>query len=244
MVAFMDMLTDGQIAAAGLADWRKLGQGLHARYVVDDFAADARFIAAVGGAGDELSHHLRVTIGQGYVDLKLISDDAVYRDDQGKEHFVEWVTQQDVDLARGITEIAAEQAIMADPESITTIELAVDTAHTATIAPVWAALLTGSTEARGRGTIGDDVRDATGRVPILWFQDTAEHETPRQRFHIDVWMAPEVAEHRIAAAVAAGGTVVDDSQAPSHTVIADQDGNKACVCTMLPPAPGGDSSAT
>ena len=45
-----------------------------------------------------------------------------------------------------------------------------------------------------------------------------------------------VAEQRIAAALAAGGTVVDDSQAPSHTVIADQDGNKACVCTTLPPA--------
>jgi 4a-hydroxytetrahydrobiopterin dehydratase len=30
--------------------------------------------------------------------------------------------------------------------------------------------------------------------------------------------------------------VVDDSQASSYTVIADQDGNKACVCTALPPA--------
>ena len=39
-----------------------------------------------------------------------------------------------------------------------------------------------------------------------------------------------------AAAVAAGGRVVDDSQAPSFTVVADQDGNKACVCTSLPPA--------
>ena len=28
----------------------------------------------------------------------------------------------------------------------------------------------------------------------------------------------------------------DDSQAPSYTVIADQDGNKACVCTALPAA--------
>jgi len=44
-----------------------------------------------------------------------------------------------------------------------------------------------------------------------------------------------VAEQRIAAAVTAGGIVVDDSQAPSYTVIADQDGNKACVCTTLPP---------
>ena len=45
-----------------------------------------------------------------------------------------------------------------------------------------------------------------------------------------------MAEMRIAAAVTAGGIVVDDSQVPSYTVIADQDGNKACVCTMLPPA--------
>jgi 4a-hydroxytetrahydrobiopterin dehydratase len=45
-----------------------------------------------------------------------------------------------------------------------------------------------------------------------------------------------VAERRIAAATTAGGTVVDDGQAPSYTVIADQDGNKACVCTTLPVA--------
>ena len=44
------------------------------------------------------------------------------------------------------------------------------------------------------------------------------------------YVAPEVAEQRIAAAVAAGGTVVDDSDAPSLTVIADQDGNEGIVC--------------
>lgn len=227
----MDMLTGTQIAEANLTEWRKMGQGLHSRYEVDDFGAGARFAAAVGEVGDALGHHPRVTIDGGYVDLKLISDDAVYRDGEGTEHVVEWVTQRDVDLARRITEIATEHAVVADPASITTIELALDTAHAATIAPVWAALLTGSTEARGRGTIGDDVRDALGRVPILWFQDTDEHETPRQRFHIDVWVAPEMAEQRIATAVSAGGVIVDDSQAPSYTVIADQDGNKACVCT-------------
>ena len=229
----MDMLTSEQIAEADLTDWRKLAQGLHARYVIGDFAAGARFVAAVGEAGDALGHHPRVAMGDGYVDVKLISDDAVYRDDKGIEHVVEWVTRQDVDLARRITEIAAEQALDADPASITTIELALDTAHAATVGPVWAALLTGSTDAWGRGTIGGDVRDATGRVPNLWFQDTDEHEAPRQRFHIDVWVPPEVAGQRIAAAVAAGGIVVDDSQAPSFTVIADQDGNKACVCTAL-----------
>ncbi|MBB4693726.1 VOC family protein [Paractinoplanes abujensis] len=223
----MDMLTGEQIAAEGLKDWRKLGQGLHARFATKDFPATVRFLAAIADVGEPA----RVTTGGGFVDLKLISDDAVYRDDEGREHRVEWVTRRDADLAQKISAVAAEQGLTADPASITTIELALDTAHAKAIAPMWAALLTGGTEAHGRGTIGDDVRDALGRVPILWFQDTDEHETPRQRFHLDVWVAPEVAGQRIAAAVAAGGTVVDDSHAPSFTVIADRDGNRACVCT-------------
>ena len=158
------------------------------------------------------------------------ADHLIYRDDEGTEYVVEWVTQQDVDLARRITEIAADHGIAADPASVSEIELGLDTARSATIAPVWAALLTGSAESQGRGSPSDDVRDATGRVPNLWFGDADEHETPRQRFHLEVYVAPEVAEQRIAAALAAGGTIVDDSDAPSLTVIADQDGNTGVVC--------------
>ena len=226
----MDMLRGDEIAAAKLTDWRKLAQGLHARYVVDDFGMGARFVAAVGEAGDAVGHHPSVAIGNGYVDLKLVSDDAIYRDDEGTEYVIEWVTQLDVDLARRITEIAADHKLDADPTSVSVIELGLDTAHSATIAPVWAALLTGSAEAQGHGTPGDEIRDVQGRVPNLWFGDAAEHETPRQRFHVEVYVAPEVAEQRIAAAVAAGGIVVDDSEAPSLTVIADQDGNTGIVC--------------
>jgi 4a-hydroxytetrahydrobiopterin dehydratase len=231
----MDMLSGEQITAAALADWRKLGQGLHARFVTGDFGAGVRFLSAIGEAAKAAGHYPEVRMGTGYVDLKLISHDAVYRDDGGTEHRVEWVTQQDVDLARRISEIAAEHSLAADPRSIATIELALDTANAATLAPVWAALLTGGAEAQGRGTIGDDVRDVTSRVPILWFQETDPHPTPRQRFHIDVQVPYDVAEQRIAAAVAAGAVIVDDSRAPSTTVIADPDGNKACVGTFQPP---------
>jgi 4a-hydroxytetrahydrobiopterin dehydratase len=226
----MDMLSGEQIAEANLTDWRKLAQGLHARYVVDDFGTGARFVAAVGEAGDELGHHPRVSIGPGYVDLKLISDDAIYRDNEGAEHVVEWVTQQDIDLARRITEIAADHDVVANPAAVSVIELGLDTAHSATIAPVWAALLTGNAEAQGHGSPSDEIRDPTGRVPNLWFGDADEHETPRQRFHIEVYVSPEAADQRIAAALATGGTVVDDSDAPSLTVIADQDGNEGIVC--------------
>lgn len=226
----MDMLMGEQIAAANLTEWRKLAQGLHARYLVGDFGAGARFVAAVGEAGDALGHYPRVSIGPGYVDLKLITDEAIYRGEDGTELILEWPTQQDVNLARRITEIAADQGLAADPASVSHVELGLDTAHSATIAPVWAALLTGTAEAQGHGSPSDEIRDGTGRVPNLWFGDADGSEASGQRFHLEVYVAPEAAQERIAAALAAGGTVVDDSNAPGLTVIADQDGNKGIVC--------------
>jgi len=234
----MDMLRGAEIGAAGLTDWRKLAQGLHARYLVDDFAAAARFVAAVGEAGDALGHHPHVAIGPGHVDLKVVTADATYRDDDGTEYVVEWPTQQDVDLARRITTVAAAHRLAADPASVSHIELGLDTVSSSTIAPVWAALLTGDADSQGRGTPGDEIRDATGRVPNLWFGDANEDDAPRQRFHVEVYVAPEVAERRIEAAVAAGGTVVDESE-PGLTVIADQDGNTGVVCVDLSAAPHG-----
>jgi 4a-hydroxytetrahydrobiopterin dehydratase len=234
--ATVDMLKGDEIAEARLTDWRKLAQGLHARYLVHDFRTAARFVAAVGEAGAAVGHHPSVSIGTGYVDLKLVTADAVYRDDEGTEHVVEWVTQQDVDLARRITEIAAGHQIDADPASVSVLELGLDTARSAVIAPVWAALLTGNAESQGHGSPSDEIRDATGRIPNLWFADADESEPPRQRFHVEVYVAPEVARQRIAAAVGAGGTVVDDSDAPSLTVIADQDGNTGVICVAQSPA--------
>lgn len=228
----MDMLSGDQITAARLTDWRKLAQGLHARYVVADFAAAAGLVAAVAAAVGDVEDHLRATVGDGWVDLKLISPDAVYRDGEGREHVVEWVTQRDLDLAARITEVAAEHGARADVAALGTVELALDTAHGDEVGRFWSALLTGGDQALGRGTIGNDVRDAQGRVPYLWFQETEEHETPRQRFHLDVFVPRDHAEARIAAAVAAGGVVV--SEEDGYTILADRDGNRACVNLSSP----------
>ena len=224
----MDMLQGNKIAEADLTEWRKLAQGIHARYVVDDFGGAARFVAAIGKAGDEVGHHPKVSIGPDHVDLKLSSDDAIYREDDGTEHVVEWVTQQDIDLARRITTIAADHGLTADPAAVSVVELGLDTPDSATIAPVWAALLTGNPEDQGRGTPGDEVRDGGGRVPNLWFGDAERGDRGRQLFHVEVYVAPEVAEARIGAVVAAGGTVVESND--GLTVVADQDGNKGVLC--------------
>lgn len=223
-----DMLDDQEIADAGLEDWRKLGQGLHARFLPSSFAGAARFLAAVAEVADAAGHFPQVRMDSRFVDLKLISEDAIYRDEDGVEHVVEWVTQRDIDLAPRISDVARRHGLAADPSSVAAVELALDTAHKEAVAPMWSALLTGGADAQGRGTIDEDVRDATWRVPFLWFQETDEHETPRQRFHLDVQVPYDVVDSRIAAAVAAGGVVVNDSD-PSYVVLADPDGNKACV---------------
>ena len=140
-----------------------------------------------------------------------------------------WVTPKDIGMARKISEIARQQGLEPEPTAVAQLEIALDTANEAGVAPFWSALLTGSPDNK----IYDSVFDPTNRVPSLWFQGTGEHETPRQRWHFDLWLAPEVAQERVMAAVAQGGSVIDDSQAPSFTVLADPDGNKVCVATCL-----------
>jgi 4a-hydroxytetrahydrobiopterin dehydratase len=213
----MEKLTVSDVLDAGLSDWRRLSQALHARFRTGDFARGLAFVTAVGEAAEAADHHPDITLTYSFVDLELIS------------HDVGQLTRRDLRLAERISEIAREQGITADPSVLAEIELGLDTADLAAIGPFWAALLTGSPDSLD----GNDVVDRTGRVPLLWFQDTDAHETPRQRLHIDLWVPHDVAEERIAAAVAAGGRVVDDSAAPSFVVLADDDGNRACVCTCL-----------
>lgn len=197
--------------------WRKLAQALHARFLTGDFVTGLKFVTAVTEAAEIADHHPDVRLTYPLVDVTLIS------------HDVGWVTQRDIDLARRISEIAREQGIAAEPSAVTQLELALDTADLAAAGPFWAAVLTGTADS----VMGDDVVDPSGRVPLLWFQHTDAHETPRQRFHVDLWVPHDAAKERIAAAVAAGGRVVDDREAPSFVVLADPEGNKVCVCTFL-----------
>ncbi|MDQ4007577.1 MAG: 4a-hydroxytetrahydrobiopterin dehydratase [Actinomycetota bacterium] len=213
----MEKLTTQQVLDAGLADWRLLAQALHARFLTGDFAAGLAFVTAVSEAAERAGHHPDVTLTYPHVDVKLVS------------HDVSAVTQRDVDLARRVSEVARERGIDAQPSVVTELELALDTADLTAVGPFWAALLTGSRDALA----GDDVVDPSGRVPLLWFQRTDAHDVPRQRFHVDLWVPHDLAEERIAAAVRAGGRVVDDANAPAFVVLADAEGNKACVCTCL-----------
>ena len=213
-MGFMASITLSDIESQ-LTDWRKLATSLHARFLTKNFAAGLEFVTAVTEAAEAANHHPDVKLTYPWVDLVLIS------------HDVNAITSRDLDLAEKISAIAANQGIDADPSVLSELELALDTAQVAAIGPFWAALLGGES---GR-VDGDDITDPRGRMPLLWLQDSDSHETPRQRFHLDVWVPRDVAETRIEAAIKAEGRLVSDSAAPSFWVLADAEGNKACVCT-------------
>ena len=214
----VERLNNQQILDAGLGDWRKLSQPLRSRYLIPNLTEAAGFVAEVAKVVEADSPHLEMRLAHGVLDLSLCTrEDGL------------WVTRTDIDLARKIGAIAQANGLKADPSAVTQLEVGLDTAHEDKVGSFWSVLLTGSSDNK----IYDSVFDPTSRVPAIWFQGTEEHDTPRQRWHFDLWLAPEVADERIAAAVSAGGSVIDTSGAPSFTVLADPDGNRVCVCTAM-----------
>lgn len=210
-----ETLTAAQIDELGLTDWRPLLSWLMTRFETGSFATGLELVDRIGALAEAADHHPDVTLTYPFVDVRLMSHDAGGR------------TQRDVDLARQISEVAAELGVSAAPASVTMVEYGLDTWDHRAVKPFWDAVL-GLEPVEGAP---EEVFDPTGSVSTIWFQDTDEHETPRQRWHPDVWVPPEVVPDRVAAAVAAGGTVVDDSH-EQFTVLADPQGNRVCLCVM------------
>ena len=210
------VLSAAEVDQEDLADWRLLVHSLHGRFLPPDYATGLALVQAVGAAAEAHDHHPDLTLAWGRVDLRLTS------------HDVRGVTQRDVRLARAVSAAARELGAAADPSAVTTLELALDTPDHDEVKPFWAAVL-GYVEGRS----ADEVDDPAGARPTLWFQPCErDRAVPAQRFHLDVWVPVEVAEQRVRDAVAAGGTLVSDEAAPAFWVLADAQGNKACICTV------------
>lgn len=210
------VLTYAQVKEAGLDDWRWLVGSLHARFATGDFATGLALADAIGAEAEAADHHPDLDLRYPHLTVRLVS------------HDVGGVTDRDLRLARRISELAAEAGVSAVPGDVQVLELALDTADHTAIVPFWRALL-GYADSPVHGD--REIVDPSGRDVTLWFQPTDPHGTPRQRFHVDVVVPPEQAQRRIDAALAAGGGLVSDAHAPAFWVLADPDGNRACVCT-------------
>ena len=208
-----EKLTGQQIADADLSGWVNLLGGLQTRMRTGDFATGLKVVNAIGAAAEDMDHHPDVDLRYGHVDVRLSS------------HDVGGLTERDVRLARRISEIATEADVELDGMVTARLELALDTPAHERVLPFWAAVMAMEPAANGV-----DVADPADALPLIWFQSSGSEE-PRQRWHPDVWVDPSQVQPRIDAALAAGGTLVSDAEAPSFWVLADPDGNRMCLCT-------------
>lgn len=181
--------------------------GLHVRYATAGLPAAAAFAAAVARAVGDAARGLDVAIAPDGVEFRLAAPGA------GPA-----VPGPHAELARTIDEVAAAHGLAADTDRRPPQAAEEDGASA-----FWAALLGGDDDGPPRDRApGPDARRLPGEPATV----------TGARWHLDLWLPPDVAPRRIAAALAAGGRVVDDDAAPTYTVLADPDGYLACVCTV------------
>ena len=200
-----------------------------------DVAARAATVAGAEG-------HLRLDVRADRVLLSLQTATAA------------WVTERDVELARNISTVVDETRLEtvsgvgldggAGPDAdidgdgsagggeraVQVIEIGIDALDAAAIRPFWRAVL-GYVDEPGRFGPWDGLVDPLGQGPAVWFQRMDAPRPQRNRIHVDVSVPHDEAESRIRAALAAGGRVISDAEAPAFWVLADAEGNEACITT-------------
>jgi len=199
-------------AADGVDDWRALFSGACAYFCSDSYRASAAFVAAIAALDEADGARPDVDLRHDGVAVRLVTRD------------IHWMTERDLRLARAISALARESGLTADPAAVQDVQIAFGAVMTAKIMPFWRAVL-------GYEQVGDeDLLDPRARGPLIWFKEMASLR-PNMRIHVDLSVPHDQAVARIAAAVAAGGRVVDDSHAPAWVTLADPEDNKVDIAT-------------
>jgi len=207
----MSKLPYAEIAATVPAGWVLLYDRLVTRIPTTTYAAGLALVERIGAAAEKADHHPDLVLRYASVEVQLTSHDTG------------GVTGRDVAMARTVSDLAADAGLTPTADGLAHLELGLDTLDAAVIAPFWAVV-------HGHTDRGDEVVDESGRLPTIWFQRSG-HDEPRQRWHHDLWVDPSEVQARIDAAVAAGGRLVSDAEAPRFWVLADPEDNMICLCT-------------
>ena len=213
-------LSAAEVRETAPAGWAQIMGSLKARYATKDFATGLALVDRIGASAEEMDHHPDITLTYTDVVVSLVS------------HDVGGLTSRDLALAKTVGDHARDLGVEADVAGLTQPDLGLDTRRDDDLGPFYAALL-GSSLKNGEPV------DSTGQVPTVWWQNPDEDEggpqlppsEVEQRWHIDVWVAADAAEQRLAAVLDAGGRLVSDAAAPAYWVVEDADGNRHCICT-------------
>jgi 4a-hydroxytetrahydrobiopterin dehydratase len=221
------MLTRQQISdAVGPLGWRYVLGVLRASVEVDSLARAVTVAAAATKvAGRDADERLWIDLRRHRVVLSI------------QTLAVAEITAADIALVRPVTQALTELGLRPDPvverapeRSDQILELAIDALDIPAVRPFWKAVLGYADEADHDGPT-DPIVDPVGQGPAVWFQQMDAPRPQRNRIHVDVSVPHDEARHRIDAARAAGGRLLSDAHAPAFWVLADIEGNEACITT-------------
>jgi 4a-hydroxytetrahydrobiopterin dehydratase len=198
------------LTAEGVEDWVVLHGGATAVFRVPSLGRAAQLAEVVAqvpgldGAGALLTvadDHLTVRLSRGVFRLE----------------------ERHIGLARAVSATALAHGAVADRAAVQGVQVAIAAKPDAVDVGFWRAVL-------GYVPLADDnAIDPLGHGSTVWMQELDPAKPLQHAMHIDVSVAHELAEERLAAALAAGGRIVDDSNAPEHWTLADRAGNRVCI---------------
>ena len=198
------------LCAEGVDDWVVLHGGATAVFRVASLAEAAALgeamarVPGVEGAG------VLLTIADERLTVRLSR--GVFR-----------LEESHAALARALSEVARSHGAIADRAAVQEVSVAIAAQPDSVDVGFWRAVL-------GYAPLADDnAVDPLGHGSTVWMQELSPDKPLRHAMHVDVSVAREHAEARIASALAAGGRLVDDSAAPAGWILSDGAGNKVCV---------------
>lgn len=198
------------LAADGVGDWVVLHSGAVAVFGVPSLLDAARLAQAMAAVEGLDGAGALITIGDDHLTVRLTRD--------------LWLLEQrHVHLARAVSVVAREYGFAADRARVQEVQLAIAAQPDAVDVGFWRAVLGYAPMSEDNGA------DPLGHGSTVWMQEIDPRKALRHAMHVDVSVAREHAQGRLTAALAAGGRMVDDSQAPEWWILADRAGNRVCI---------------
>lgn len=211
-----DAITPGQFhESEGVDDWRVLPRGATAYFRTGSFARGVELIDAITVLAEAANHHPEVDLRYSGVTVRLTS------------HDIQGLSLRDIALAQKISLAARDMGIPADPTVSENVQITIDAMDIATVRTFWRAVLA------YRDVGEEDLVDPRSIGPSIWFQQMDVPRTQRNRVHVDIDVPHDTIEARVAAVIDAGGRLVTDAYAPRWWVLADSEGNEACLASWL-----------
>jgi 4a-hydroxytetrahydrobiopterin dehydratase len=206
------------LTAQGGSDWVVLHGGATAVFRVQSVVEAARLAEAIARVPGLDGAGVLMTIADGQLTVRLTR--GVWR-----------LEERHVQLAHAVSAVAREHGAVADRTRVQEVQLAISARPDEIDIGFWRAVL-------GYVELADDnAIDPLGHGSTVWMQDLDPAKPLRHAMHVDVSVAREQAEHRLAAAVAAGGRIIEDSHAPAAWILADRAGNRVCIAAWPDGAP-------